>query len=68
MANIPVPVLPYICTLELAQVTFPDFKSYSLDYLSKSLPSKSIESLSILVKRTLQNMTQRSPTNFTKKF
>jgi DNA polymerase III epsilon subunit-like protein len=40
MANIPVPVLQFICTWELAQVTFPDLTRYSLEYLSKKLALK----------------------------
>ncbi len=36
-ANLPIPRLGFICTLELAQATFPEFASYSLEYLSKKL-------------------------------
>ena len=36
-AKIRFPVLKFICTVELAQATFPHLTSYSLDYLSKKL-------------------------------
>ncbi len=35
--NLRIPHLRFICTLELAQATFPHFASYSLEYLSKKL-------------------------------
>jgi DNA polymerase III epsilon subunit-like protein len=39
-AKIPFPHLNFICTVELAQATFPNFASYSLEYLSKKLNLK----------------------------
>ena len=40
LAKIRVPVLKFICTVELAQSTFPNLTSYSLEYLSKKLRLK----------------------------
>ena len=39
-AKIPFPHLHFICTVELSQATFPNFASYSLEYLSKKLNLK----------------------------
>ncbi len=39
-AKISFPNLKFICTVELAQATFPNFASYSLEYLSKKLNLK----------------------------
>ncbi len=39
-AKIPFPHLNFICTVELSQATFPNFASYSLEYLSKKLNLK----------------------------
>ena len=40
LAKIRIPVLKFICTVELAQATFPNLTSYSLEYLSKKLRLK----------------------------
>jgi len=40
LAKIHFPVLKFVCTVELAQSTFPNLTSYSLEYLSKKLRLK----------------------------
>ena len=40
LAKIRFPVLKFVCTVELAQSTFPNLTSYSLEYLSKKLRLK----------------------------